>query len=318
MLAELSVVVVVGPRRARAAECLRSLLDQEIGDRLEVVVIDVEPGAPPLDRQDDPRVRTRLLPRDTTFSAARVEGVRIARGAVVAFLEEHCLALEGWAAALLRAYAGGEWAGIGARVENANPGQGLSDITGLLAYHHFYAPLSSGEVEFLPGHNASFRRDVLLAYGDRLEGLLRCDLVFHRRLHLDGHRLFVAADAAIAHRNEVSAWSRGRGVGWWYRVFANARAEEFAWSPGRRAGYALACSALPLYYAWTVWKALRARRPQYLPLFFRHPFTVASSGIAAAAGMARGLAFGPGDAERRFSRFEVEEWRGEKEPPALP
>jgi len=146
MTPELSVVVVVGPRRARAETCLRSLLDQEIGERLEVVVIDVEPGATPITGQEDPRVRSRSLPPGTTFATARVEGVRLAQGAVVAFLEEHCLALPGWGAALLRAYAAGPWAGVGARVENANPGQGTSDITGLLAYHHFYAPLASGEV----------------------------------------------------------------------------------------------------------------------------------------------------------------------------
>ena len=314
MSVELSAVVVVGPRRARGEGCLRALLAQEIGEALEGLAIDVGPeGAAPLPACTDPRVRTLRLAPATTFAAARMDGVRLARGGVVAFLEEHCRPLPGFGAALLRAYAEGPWAGVGTRIENANPGQGVSDITGLLAYHHFYAPLESREVEFLPGHNASFRRQVLLDYGDRLEGLLRSDIVFHHRLRRDGHRLFVAADAAIAHLNEVSPWSRGRGVGWWYRLFANARAEEFSWSAARRLAYLLGCAVLPLYYAFTVWRALRRRRPQYLPLFYRHPVTVAISGMAAAAGMARGLLFGVGDAEARFSRFEVEEWRGEAE-----
>jgi glycosyltransferase involved in cell wall biosynthesis len=318
MTPELSVVVVVGPRRARAASCLRSLLADGLGDRLELIVVDVEPaGAAPLAGADDPRVRVLRLPPATTFATARVAGVGAARGAVVAFLEEHCRVLPGWGEALLRAYASGPWSGVGTRIENANPGRGTSDITGLLAYHYFYPPLASGEVEFLPGHNASFRRDVLLAYADRLERLLRSDIVFHRRLRADRHRLYVAADAAIAHLNEVSAASRGRGIASWYRLFANERAREFRWPRARRWAYALACPALPLYYAWTAWRAVRAHRPQYLPILRLHAGTVAVSGLAAAWGMATGLLLGNGDAELRFSRFEVEEWRGEdEEPPA--
>jgi glycosyltransferase involved in cell wall biosynthesis len=311
---ELSVIVVVGSRRARGAGCLESVLGQDLGERLEVVLVDLDSTAAPLAQAADRRVNTLHLRADTSFAAARIAGIEAARGGVVAFLEEHCRALPSWGAALLRAYASGPWAGVGSRVENANPGQGVSDITGLLAYHHFYSPLESGEVEFLPGHNASFRRDVLLAYRDRLPLLLRSDIVLHQRLRADGHRLFIAADAAIEHLNEVTTASRGRGVGLWYRLFAHSRYVEFDWSNARRLAYVLASPAVPLYYAWTVWSGLRKRRPQYLPLFYRNPWTVALSGMVAGRGMASGLLLGPGDAEARFSRFEMEEWRGEPAP----
>jgi hypothetical protein len=89
---------------------------------------------------------------------------------------------------------------------------------------------------------------------------------------------------------------------------------EFDWSNARRLAYVLASPAVPLYYAWTVWSGLRKRRPQYLPLFYRNPWTVALSGMVAGRGMASGLLLGPGDAEARFSRFEMEEWRGEPAP----
>lgn len=318
MTPELSVIVVVGTRRARGVGCLGSLLEQDLGERLEVVLVDLDSTAAPLEGAANERVRTLRLPASTSFAAARIAGIEAAQGGVVAFLEEHCRALPGWGDALLRAFAGGPWAGVGTRVENANPGQGVSDITGLLAYHHFYAPLASGEVEFLPGHNASFRREVLLGYRDRLPLLLRSDIVLHQRLRADGHRLFVAADAAFEHLNEVTTASRGRGIGLWYRLFADSRCEEFEWSLARRLAYILASPAVPVYYAWTVWNGLRKRRPQYLRLFYREPWTVALSGLVAARGMARGLLFGPGDAEARFSRFEMEEWRGEPVPDVPP
>ena len=54
----------------------------------------------------------------------------------------------------------------------------------------------------LPGHNTSFKRDVLLAYGDELPDLLRAEIVLHTRLHRDGHRLLLEPAAKFEHINE--------------------------------------------------------------------------------------------------------------------
>ncbi|HVT59833.1 MAG TPA: glycosyltransferase [Thermoanaerobaculia bacterium] len=133
MSPELSAVVVVGPLRERAGECLRSLLDQGLGERLEVVVVDLAGGgALPVPGGEDPAVRVLESPPSTTFPQARARGLRAARGAVVAFVEEHAVAFPGWAEALLAAHRG-PYAGVGPAVVNGNPGVGSSDIEGLLA-----------------------------------------------------------------------------------------------------------------------------------------------------------------------------------------
>jgi GT2 family glycosyltransferase len=302
---ELSAVVVVGDLRERAGDCLRSLLSQGLGERLEVLLVDVaSPGAPPVPCSEAPEVRVIDLPPATTFQAARVCAVRAARGAVVAFLEEHTVALPGFGEALLRAH-DGPYAGVGPAVVNANPGVGKSDIAGLLAYGYFYPPCERAEVGFLPGHNSSFKRAALLALGGDLDRLLRSDLVLHARLLRLGHRLLLEPAAVLAHRNEVTLRSRARGVYLWYRNYAVLRAAEERWPVARRALYIAATPLLPFYFLAHFTGFVTRQRRTYLGLLLRHVPYVLASMLAGAAGQALGLLLGPGDAEASFSRFEL-------------
>jgi hypothetical protein len=302
---ELSVVVVVGALRERAGDCLRSLLDQAMGERLEVLLADVAgPGTPPVPGSDAPAVRVLGLAAGTTFPSARACAVRAARGAVVAFLEEHTTAFPGFGEALLRAHAG-PYAGVGPAVANANPGVGKSDIAGLLAYGYFYPPCGRGEVGFLPGHNASYKREALLALGGDLERLLRSDLVLQARLRRLGHRLLLEPAAVFAHRNEVTLRSRARGVFLWYRNYAVLRAAEDRWSGARRALYVAATPLLPVYFLAHFTRFVARERRAYLGLLLRNVPYVLASMLAGAAGQALGLLLGAGDAEASFSRFEL-------------
>src|ERR1700730_9862169 len=133
---ELTVVLVVGERRERAAAALASVLAQD-GAAIEVVVCDCAPHAPPL--SSHPAVRRIALPPDTTYAAAKALGVRLAAAPVVAFLEEHCRVYAGWAAALVAAHRG-PWAGVGAEVHNATPGVPLSRTVALMNYHPWLPP----------------------------------------------------------------------------------------------------------------------------------------------------------------------------------
>jgi len=302
---ELSAVVVVGELRERAGDCLRSLLDQGLGGRLEVVLADVAgPEAPPVPGSEAPEVRVLALAPGTTFPRARACAVRAARGAVVAFLEEHTVALPGFGEALVRAHAG-PYAGVGPAVVNANPGVGKSDIAGLLAYGYFYPPCGRAEVGFLPGHNASFKRDALLALGDDLDRLLGSDLVLQARLLRLGHRLLLEPAAVFAHRNEVTLRSRALGIFLWYRNYAVLRAAEGRWSAARRALYVAATPVLPLYFLGHFIRYVARRRRAHLGLLLRNVPYVLASMLAGAAGQALGLLLGAGDAEARFSRFEL-------------
>lgn len=301
----LTVIVVVGPLRERAGECLRSLLGQGLEERLEVLVVDLEPpGSPPVPGADDPTVRVLRLAPETTFAAARARAVAEATAPVVAFVEEHVRVLPGWGEALLEAH-GGPWAGVGGEAANGNPGVGASDVAGLISYGYWYPPLRRGETDLLPGHNASFRTSVLRGYGEELEELLVCDLVLHDRLRADGHRLFLEPRARFAHLNEADWRTQALGMHLWYRCYGPLRARLNGWSPWRRALYVAAVPAIPFYFVAGFARRLRRERPHLLPLLLARLPHVLAVHLAAAAGQAVGLLLGPGRAPSRFTRFEL-------------
>lgn len=308
---ELSVILVIGERRDRAVRALASVLSQSVVDRLEVLLFDCAPGEPvPLPGSDHPAVRTIRLPADSLFSAVKAEGVRRASAPIVAFIEEHCQALPGWAEALIEAHRG-PWAGVGAEVHIGNPGVPVSHLVAVINYHPWLPPAPRSEHDMLPGHNSSFKRDLLLAYGDELVDLLRAEIVLHGRLRKDGHRLLLEPTARFAHLNESTLSSIARGRFLWNRCYGPSRAHTFEWSTGRRLFYAAATPLIPLYALVKITRTLSRRRPDLLPVIFRWLPHFLAAHLATAAGQAVGLLFGTGDSEKHFTLFELNEPRAQ-------
>ena len=55
---EMTVIVAVGNLRRRAGGCLQSLLDQGLGERMEILLLDCgRPGSEPVPYSDAPSVR---------------------------------------------------------------------------------------------------------------------------------------------------------------------------------------------------------------------------------------------------------------------
>lgn len=310
MAPDLTAIVVVGARRQYAAVCLQSLLEQGLGDRLEILLMDLAPpGAPPVLHADAVPVRRIVLPSTTLFAEARAAAVGLARAPIVAFLEEHTFALPGWAAAVLAAHRG-PWAAVGTQVVLGNPGWGRSDLIGLLNYGHFFAPLERGESRRIAGHNATFKVAALRALGEDLPLLLGSDIVLHQRLLALGHRFFIEPAAAVAHRNESDLRSIGRGIFLWYRCYGPLRAREGRWSWARRLLYVLAAPAIPLYYLAHHVPFVCRERKQGWPLVVRNlPFVFALQ-LCGALGQAVGLMRGAGSAPQRFTLYELTEPRG--------
>ena len=307
---ELSVVLVVGDLRSRAERCLSTVLSQASASRVEVLLLDVAAhGAPPVAGSDHPSVRNiRLLP-DTSYTHARVEGVRRARAQFVAFLEEHSYVLPGWIDALISAHAG-PWVGVGGEVHNGNPDAPMSETIGLMTYGSWLPPARRDEdAAHLPGHNASFRRERLLELGEELELLLVSDINLHRRLRLAGERLLLDPTVKFAHANPTGLGSLTRGYFLWHRLYGWSRARVFQWSVLRRGVYAGLAPVIPFYFLLRLAREIRRSRPELFSRFLRGVPLIWAAQLVCAFGQAVGLLLGPGAALRRFSRFELNEPR---------
>jgi hypothetical protein len=173
---------------------------------------------------------------------ARARAIREASASVVAFAEDHCFPRPDWAEALIAAHQGPH-AAVGPAVYNANPETATSWADLYLGYGRWLGPGRRREVELLPGHNSSYKRDVLLNYGDELDQLMEAETVLLWDLRRKGHTLLFEPAARVEHIN-FSSFKVFIDVQWHLgRVFAATRAAH--WSLLRRVGYALAAPAIP-------------------------------------------------------------------------
>ncbi len=230
----------------------------------------------------------------------RARAARAAKAAVVAYAEDHCYPDPGWAEALLRAHREPH-AAVGPAICNANPETVVSWADLLLAYGPWLAPGRRGVVPLLHGHNSSYKRDLLIAYGERLDLLMEAETVLFWDLTARGHTLFFETDATAAHVNfsRLSVWL---GVQWHLgRVFASTRAME--WPLHKRIGFALAAPLIPLL---RLGRVLASARRNGLPLGLIARVTpVAAIGLSIdAIAQAIGCVFGAGASVPKLTVME--------------
>jgi glycosyltransferase involved in cell wall biosynthesis len=237
-------VVIVADAYETIRKTVRHLRAQTVADRIELVVVAPD-GELGLDEGELAELHSHRVVRVgdiRSLSWARAPGIRAAAAPIVALAESHCFPEPEWAERLLAAHADG-WAVTGPAVFNANPSTVVSWVNLLLDYGPWLGPTPGGELDDLPGHNSSYRRDLLLAFGERLEKLLEAETIMHAELRAAGHRLYQEPGARAAHLNvtRTASWIGERfQTG---RRFASARG--YSWPAWRRAAYAAGSPLIP-------------------------------------------------------------------------
>lgn len=178
----------------------------------------------------------------TKSSIVRAEGVKAASAPIVAFMQDHAFPVAGWAEALLACYEG-PWSGVSFVFANDNPATATSWSNFLLQYGAWADPPPQEEPTHIGGHMSSYRRDVLLAYGDDLPRKLETSVAMHWELIEQGHRLAIAPGALVYHQNHsrfLPSLELRFQTG---RLFAANRTAS--WSLLRRLAYAAATPLIP-------------------------------------------------------------------------
>jgi hypothetical protein len=179
-----------------------------------------------------------------SVGSANALGVRRASAPVVVLAEDHAFPSPGWAAALIKTHQH-PWAAVGPVILNANPGK-LSWADMLIGYGPWIDPTAAGSMNYLPGHNSSYKRDVLLAYGSDLERMMEAETVMHWDLCAKGHRLYLEPAAKVSHTNfgVLGPFLAVHFYGG--RVFAAARARDGQWGWCRRLLFTCGSPLIPV------------------------------------------------------------------------
>ncbi|MDX1394804.1 MAG: hypothetical protein R3195_10435 [Gemmatimonadota bacterium] len=300
----ISIILVTPDPFGSLLQTLRHVRAQDIASRIEAVFVVPSAGAFDLDETaleglgEWQVVEVGVL-RSNAHGYA--EGVRNARAPIVVFGEDHCFPSPGWAAALLARHEG-PYAAVGPVVAHANSPGTVAWSDSLLGYGPWLYPHPGGEVEYLPGHNSSYKRDALLEYGDELESWLEAESVLHWDLRSKGARLYLEPEARTNHFSfsSMRAWIAASFHT--SRTFAARRVRDSRASLVRRVLYT---AASPLIPAVRMRRCLRdIRRVERPPSMLRLIPALGTVLVVSAFGEAVGYSLGPGDSPALVSQFE--------------
>jgi len=226
-------------------------------------------------------------------------GIRNANAPVVALTEDHSFPEANWAQVLIAAHEQ-PWAAVGPTISNGNPDNMLSWADFYLAYGEWTQPISSGPMRHLPGHNSSYKRDILLAYGEQLDSLMQAESVLHRYLRAQGHQLFLESGTRTSHLNFTS-WSSWLPVQYYTgRQFAATWAQ--AWPLLRRLLFTIASPGIPLVRLWRIQKHIR--RAHATDFFIRLLPVLLAGLLVNGLGQMAGYAAGAGSSIDKVTKYE--------------
>jgi len=243
-------------------------------------------------------VKTLFVGPFESCGMANAAGVRAARAPVVVLAEDHAFPDPDWAEVLIEAH-GQDWAAVGPAVRNGNPRTRTSRADMLIGYGPWVEPVVGGEVDFLPGHNTSYKRSLLLEYGADLDTMMEAETILHWNLRAAGHRLRLEPRARIAHLNfaQLGAFRDVHFNGG--RMFATTRARHRHWSALGRWSFAAGVPLVPLV---RLWRIVRSHPQASFSVF---PILVYGLTVDA-LGQFCGCLFGAGDARAKLVRYEFD------------
>jgi hypothetical protein len=286
----LSAIVLIPDRFDTVARVVAHLAAQDHRGDMELVMVGTPDLVVPAEQVATFHSCQRLsVSAWHSTAVCRALGVAAARAPIVAFVEDHCYPTPGWAHALLEAHRE-DWAGVGPVILNANPARTISWANLLIEYGPWLHPRPGGAAPHIPGHNSSYKRDRLLAYGDRLASLLEAESVLHWDLAREGWRVAIEPLARSRHENFACLAPSLRLRFHCGRLFAASRAA--GWSRATRLLYAAASPALPLLRAWRLRAAIARHTSPRRPLLAAAVLLLLA---ADAFGELVGYASGPGD-----------------------
>jgi len=142
-------------------ECLRALNNQQGDFNAEIIVVSCcDNETAELIRKNFPNVMLLQFSERLAIPQLRAIGMSHATANIVAVTEDCCIPQEDWVCEIIKAHESGYQA-VGGVVEKTNCAGIIDCACYLCEYSHAMLPIPYGEVNGIPGNNASYKREIL-------------------------------------------------------------------------------------------------------------------------------------------------------------
>lgn len=289
-----SVVIACVNGLPTILEAVEALTHQEGAVPWEVVVVDCcgeEVRSAIRARFPLPQVRIVAVDERLSIPKLRAMGMRVARGRMVAILEDHCNVAPGWCLAVERAHRAGVRA-LGGAVENGSTERLTDWAVFFCEYARFMLPMPEGRVDEITGNNSVYSRELLAALGPEVEDEV-WEAFLHARMREMGVEFHCDPALCVSHKKEFGFAYFVSQRYHYSRSFAGTRLERAG--VARRAVYAAgALVVLPPLLAWRMFATVRAKGRHMRELLLSAPL-IGVFLVPWAWGEAVGALLGPGD-----------------------
>lgn len=266
----LSVILTVVEGEPALSRCLQALAEQRDAPPFEVLVpyddtvketAVLEARYPQFNFMPLGALIPTATPKDAfeeheLFDRRRAEGMKAARGRLIAILEDRGAPQPDWAKAMVEEHERNDAAAIGGGMQNAaltSMGRALFACD----CGRYQPPFQEGEVEYASDLNICYRREALESvrhlWSDRYQ-----ETRVNWALRDSGKRLLLSSRPIIVHKRGAQKLSRVLGERMhWGRVFAIQRGER--WTRARSLVAATATVALPAILLLRHARAMKAK-----------------------------------------------------------
>lgn len=285
---------------------LRALNAQTDRQYIEVIIVTTKSSVDEIDEallQDFGAFQ--IIALDHIESGAHGWAIAITKAVapIIVLCEDHSFPAPNWAATLIDAHKGDYFA-VAPAIENGNPDTLVSWANFTLTFLEWFAPDQSRLIDFAPGHNTSYKRELLLQqYGDDLPKWFGSERVLHYDFQTKGYTIFLDARTSTAHVNISIFGSYLRHSYYGARIFGSSRAQH--WTVAQKALYTLGAPLVPIVRFIRILRILNTREKRHKAHLFPASPIVALGLYCHALGEVVGYWAGVGNANDHHLPFEL-------------
>src|SRR3990172_9514236 len=300
---ELAVILVTPTNYKSIQTTISFLKKQTVKEKIEIVIVAPIQSKIELKTADLIEFNSyKLVEVDNLDSLASgyAAGIKAAEAPVVALGEDHSFPEPDWAENLIMAHQN-PYAVVGPAIKEGNSGNCISRADLIIGYAPWLDPLPAKEMDFLPGHNSSYKRAILLDHVINLEQMLESETILHWHLRKLGHKLYLESKAKTSHVNfsKFNSWIFAQ----FYtgRLFAGTRIKEM--SAFKRMVFVLASPLIPLVRFYRC--CLEIFKPDRYRFSFLLCIPTLLFGLCIdGMGQTLGYLLGEGNANRKLKEYE--------------
>ncbi len=291
---KLSIVIAAWTGWDYLRECLKSLERQADAADIEVIVVRNFKLENTENLETFPFVN-HILAEAATVPELRTRGIREARGAVIALLEDHCEFAPQWVEEIQKAHEL-PCSIVGGAVENISPNRALNWAVYFYDYGNYMLPMRAGAAETLSGMNVSYSRETLAEVREvYADGFF--ETFVNEKLKQQGHELYLAPAAVIYHRKNYDFKTVATQFYHQARSFAAQRVAEMPFS--KRVLLVFVSLLLPFLLAARVILRTLKKNRHHVKLIAAFPYLLILLTVWA-AGEFCGYLFGAGESAEHW------------------